>query len=227
MSSDFKADILESMPTDESYLKPYREAAIRHGGDFAATLWKSPEAQQKRFQTLIEMLGPERCSGTCVVDVGCGRGDLALELDRLGVHPRRYVGIEGVEEIAKIARERVENLPFATEISLCDVVSEPNRLCEFEPDIIIASGTLNTMPKDVAEGVVRSIIAAARGAVGFNFLTAQTSKARQEEDTSPAHRFDPIPMLQIALDASPLVAFRQDYLLGHDATIVLFFEDHG
>ena len=218
------------MPADESYLNPYREAALRHGGDFAATLWKSPEAQQKRFQTLIEMLGPERCSGTCVVDVGCGRGDFALELARLSVHPRRYIGIEGVEEIAKIAQKRVENLPFPAEISLCDVVSEPTRLRELEPDTIIASGTLNTMPKDVAEDVVRSIIAAAAsggGAVGFNFLTARTTEARQEEDASPAQRFDPISMLQIALDASPQVAFRQDYLLGHDATIVLFLEDHG
>lgn len=215
------------MSADESYLNPYRDAVERHGGDFAATLWKSPEAQQKRFQTLIEMLGPERFSGTCVVDVGCGRGDFALELDRLGVHPRSYIGIEAVEEIANIARKRIETLPFDTEISLCDVVSEPTRLLELEADTIVASGTLNTMPLEVAEKVIRSIIAAAGGSVGFNFLTARTSEARQEEDTSPAQRFDPIPMLQIALDASPLVAFRQEYLLGHDATIVLFLEDHG
>lgn len=215
------------MPADKSYLKPYQDAVEMHGGDFAATLWKSPEAQQKRFETLIEMIGPERFVGMCVLDVGCGRGDFALELARLGVHPRRYIGIEGVDEIAKIARKRVENLPFDTEISLCDVVSEPTRLRDFEPDTIVASGTLNTMPLDVAEKAIRTFIASAREAVGFNFLTARTSEARREVDTSPAHRFDPIPMLQIALDASPLVAFRQEYLLGHDATIVLFFEDHG
>ena len=152
MSSDFNADILESMPADESYLNPYREAVQRHGEDFAATLWKSPEAQQKRFQTLIEMLGPERCSGTCLVDVGCGRGDLALELDRLGLHPRRYIGIEGVEEIAKIARKRVENLPFATEIFLCDVVSEPTRLRLFFRD------NLWSLTAEMAAGKPRSSI---------------------------------------------------------------------
>ena len=65
---------LTPMTEDPGYLNPYRKAFAEHGDDFAATLWKSRDAQRCRFEVMIEMLGRDRLAGSVVVDVGCGRG---------------------------------------------------------------------------------------------------------------------------------------------------------
>jgi glycosyltransferase involved in cell wall biosynthesis/SAM-dependent methyltransferase len=58
-----------------------------------------------------------------VVDAGCGDGALAVALDAAGIRPRRYVGIDLLEERVALARQRaswadfevgsVDQLPFA------------------------------------------------------------------------------------------------------------------
>ena len=212
---------LTRMTDDPGYLNPYRKAIAEHGDDFAATLWKSRDAQRCRFEVMIEMLGRDRFAGSVVVDVGCGRGDLALHLDEAGVHPARFIGIDGLEQMVEAAGKRTENLGFPTEFHLMDILSNPGGLAPLRPDVCLASGTLNAMPAKVAESVVGIMADSGAGAVCYNFLSNRTSDERQGEDTGPATRFDPLRMLEVAFDHSPRVSFRQDYLNGHDGTILI------
>ncbi len=58
---------------EQPYLQPYRKAVEKFGPGFEATLWGTKEAQQLRFEVMIELAGFEEC---VILDAGCGQGDL-------------------------------------------------------------------------------------------------------------------------------------------------------
>ena len=86
------------------------------------------------------------------------------------------------------------------------------------------SGSLNTLSMDRAQGVLDRFWAAleksGRGTLVFNFLSLRHDK-EQSPANPPAVRFDPVMMLAWALDRTPIVQMRHEYLGGHDATIVM------
>ena len=65
-----------------------------------------------------------------------------------------------------------------------------------------------------------SFEAAAVGVV-FNFLSNRPDEQWHDKDLGPARRFDTIRWLDWSLHLTSLVRFAQDYLDGHDATIVI------
>jgi SAM-dependent methyltransferase len=149
----------------EPYLLPYLRAADKHGADFASLLWASPQTQAARFDA-IERLG--RLHGKSVLDVGCGRADLLDFLLDRGVRPADYVGIEAVEELAAAAEtkgRRMEGL----RVLRADFVREPLRLF-VAADVVVFSGSLNTIEDDAFYTTVRRAFDACAGALVFNFL---------------------------------------------------------
>ena len=85
-------------PTGSDYLDPYREAVRDAGPRFESLLWKSPEAQQLRFDVIIDVCD---LHGRVVVDLGAGLGDLAVRMHGRGIEYGRYIGVEGVPELAE------------------------------------------------------------------------------------------------------------------------------
>ena len=59
----------------------------------------------------------------------------------------------------------------------------------------------------------------------FNFLSDRPHKRWADCDLAPAGRFDTAAWLDWAMDQSSKVAFTQDYLDGHDATILIRHDD--
>jgi SAM-dependent methyltransferase len=149
----------------EPYLLPYLRAADKHGGEFPALLWASPQTQAARFEA-IERLG--NLHGKSVLDVGCGRADLlGFLLDR-GVRPADYVGIEAVEDLAAAAEITCRRLPDST-ILRADFVREPLRLFT-GADVVVFSGSLNTIEDVDFYTTIRRAFDATAERVVFNFL---------------------------------------------------------
>ena len=209
----------EQPASDDSYLEPYRRAVDHFGATFDATLWKNREFQAVRFDVLRQMVDLE---GRTLLDAGCGLGDLCEFLAARNVRLRKYVGVDGVAEIVAGANDR--RLARA-EFHCRDFVSDPSAFRLGDPDLIYFSGSLNTVPEDTARGVIQRAWEAARIGVVFNFLSDRASAEALARDTGPANRFRTLEWLDWALQATPQVRFRQDYLGGHDATIAMMRRD--
>lgn len=198
-----------------AYLDPYRKAVERFGPGFKATLWGNERTQQLRFDVMIELCGFEECT---ILDAGCGQGDFAAHLIEREVAFARYVGIDAMTEMVERAIDR--KLPRC-EFRVADFVTHPEVMREAEADHICFSGTLNTMDDDTARELVKTAFDAAAQGVAFNFLSDLPHEKWAGQDLGPARRFDTLAWVEWSLELSKRVTFTQDYLDGHDATIMI------
>lgn len=203
-------------PKKDDYLDPYREALQAHGASFDTMLWKSRATQTIRFDVLLSMV---KLTGMCILDAGCGLGDLSSHLNHAGVEFRQYVGIDGLPRMVEKAMAR--DLP-RSEFLAVDFVADPSVFKTKHPDVIFFSGSLNTLNEENARRIVRAAFDTATSAVVFNFLSDKCNEAMKKANTGPANRFNTIDWIDWALSLSTNVIFRQDYLAGHDATIAIF-----
>ena len=213
---------------DRSYLQPYEDATRRGGPGFESQLWMSREAQDTRFGVLCDLA---RFRGRIVADLGCGVGDFPVYIrkHRPDDFPKSYVGIEGVHAMAQHAGDRIKGEGIErTLIEVGDFVADeslPDLLVnDAGAEVFVFSGSLNTLPMEGAQGVLdrfwQALTASGRGTLVFNFLSLRHN-AQRTPALPPAVRFDPVEMLDWALDRTGLVQLRHEYLRGHDATIVM------
>lgn len=147
------------------YLQPYQRAVKRHGADFRALLWASRRTQEQRFEALAHVADP---TGLSILDLGCGRADFLDFLIARGTPPRKYIGLEGVRELAEAAENK--KLPDSR-IVIADFVREPRRM-QVGAEVIYCSGALNTVEPTDFYLTIRNAFAAARRALVFNFLSS-------------------------------------------------------
>jgi ubiquinone/menaquinone biosynthesis C-methylase UbiE len=86
-----------------------------------------------------------------VVEIGCGDGNLALALDRAGLRPARYVGLDILEPRLAVARERIPWGEFRREAA--DAVSEPAA----SVDAVAAMTLLSSLPQAMRAGVYAEV----------------------------------------------------------------------
>jgi SAM-dependent methyltransferase len=192
------------------YLRPYVRAAARTGGTFESLLWASPDTQRARFDALCRIVNMH---GARVTDVGCGRADLLEHFDRRHVRPAEYMGVEAVPELAAVARQRAERTPSARIVE-ADFVTDPDRVLA-GAEIVVVSGSLNTVPPDDFYRILRTAYAAAARCVAFNFLCSSSLAAA---DYLHWHRTTEV--LAFARSLTPIVHKLEDYLDG-DCTIMM------
>lgn len=207
----------------DRYLDPYREAVRDGGPRFESLLWKSPEAQRLRFDVMI---GCCELTGRVVADLGSGLGDFAVRMHERGVEYGRYIGVEGVSDLANEARRRLGELGVPEcEFRVADFVADTGLFARLASqdrvEVFAFSGSLNTLEQPEAERVLDRAWDAARrvrgGQLVFNFLSDRGG--RRGESTGPARRFDTRRLVGWALDRTGLVVLRHDYWQGHDATV--------
>lgn len=196
-------------------LAPYRRAVADGAEGFDATLWASPATQRLRFEVIAGMA--DLC-GRRIVDAGCGPGDLASYLAESGCEHREYTGVDGLETVIEQAQAR--EIPRSRFIA-GDFVADPGLLASLEGDVVVISGTLNTMADDQALAVLEAAWSAAGRALAFNFLSDRAVDPAPRQ-LAPARRLPTMRLLDWALSKTPHVRFRQDYFAGgHDATIAM------
>lgn len=205
----------------QHYLHPYREALATHGPTFAATLWRSREAQLLRFDVLIDLVGPGALAGASILDAGCGRGDFAQRLVEREVEFDRYIGVDGIEELVASASERdIDRAVF----EVGDFVTDHEIFHRHRPDYVLFCGSLNTLKEEEAMEVVRRAFEAANHGVALNFLGDRHHRRWRGEELAPARRFSTVRWLDMALSLSSRVVFDQEYLDGHDASLLIRHE---
>lgn len=160
-----------SDPTSPAYLEPYVRAAQRWGAGFQALLWASARTQRARFEA-IRRIHP--LEGKSVLDAGCGRADLMGYLIDRGTRVADYVGLEAVETLAAAAEG--QQYPNAR-ILRGDFVRDPGRLF-VGSDVIVFSGSLNTMGREQFYATLKRAYDAAAEAVVFNFLASPNLAGR-------------------------------------------------
>lgn len=231
----------ENVDLTVPWLEPYKRAAARSGASFGTLLWRSEEFQRARFRVLAEMID---LTGRVVFDCGCGRADLLAYLAHEDVAYRAYIGIDALTVMVEHCERRIkaENL-LRARVLHGDFACAGDAFDGYIRDlganthavggggeVFVFSGSLNTCEQAHALDVLGRAwraIAPAPGAerpgaaIAFNFLSARCGKKWASVNTGPAHRFDPHALLAFALERTPKVLFRQDYLEGHDATIVM------
>ena len=161
------APVTKSSVGEPGYLRPYLRAARRHGGEFDSLLWEDRAAQAARFDALARLCAFE---GSAILDVGCGRADLLDFLVARGVRPRRYVGLEAVPALVTAARRKRR---ARCTIVQADFIAEPGALFAAAAEVIVFSGTLNTLSPRGFYGALRTAYKAAGREVGLNFLASR------------------------------------------------------
>jgi SAM-dependent methyltransferase len=195
---------------DPPYLRPYRDAARRHGGAFASLLWASRHTQALRFDALIRLFD---FGGRRVLDVGAGRGDLLGHLLARGVRPAHYFALEAVDPLADEIERRAGAGAGCT-IIRADFVREPGRML-VGADAVVFSGSLNTLePADAYAALERAFHAAGEALV-FNFLSDPCLAAARHLHW---HRRGDIERLIASL--SPRYELLDDYLEGDCSAVV-------
>ena len=192
----------------EHYLEPYRRAASRHGDRFGSLLWASPKTQAARFDAICRLA---EMRGRRVLDVGCGRADLMDFLIERGIEPSEYIGIEAVDELVGAAMKKKSPV---TRIVCGDFVREP-KLMDVGAEVIVFSGSLNTVEPEQFYLSLRQGWEAAGEVMVFNFLAARHIASAQ---WLTWHRVEDV--LRFARALSSQVRMLDDYLDG-DCTIAL------
>lgn len=155
----------------QPYLEPYLRAARQFGAGFSALLWASPKTQRARFEAIRRCYDPQ---GKSVLDAGCGRADYLEFLSSRDVRPADYIGLEAVETLAAAAEKKA----FANfRIIRGDFVSEPAKLF-VGADIIVFSGSLNTVDEGTFYETLGRAYDATAEAVVFNFLSSPALAGR-------------------------------------------------
>ena len=190
------------------YLQPYLQAAQRWGAGFQALLWASTKTQRARFEA-IRRIFP--LSGQSVLDAGCGRADFMGYLLERNAEPADYIGLEAVETLAAAAEER--KYPGAR-IIRGDFVENPRTLF-VGADVIVFSGSLNTMAPDLFYRTLRRAYDATARAVVFNYLA---SPGLAGKDYLVWHREQDV--MSFARATGDDVKLLSDYLPG-DCTIAM------
>ena len=195
-----------------SYLKPYLTAAKRYGAGFGTLLWASPRTQALRFDALVRAASGRAIRGRRVLDVGCGRADLLDHLRARDVVPGSYVGIEAVEELAAaVERKGILNATVVRG----DFVRRPELMRATAADVVLISGSLNTMDAATFYRCIAAAFDAAGEVLAFNFLDSPTLAASSHLTW---HR--PADVRAFAATLSADVALWDDYLAG-DATVAV------
>ncbi len=144
------------IPHDSFYLKAFAKYGINPKG----VCWIDQKRQFLRFSKLLEAL-PDDLSKTTLADAGCGFGDLYLYLQKQGISPKHYIGIETLNEFATIAKRRTKQTILHRDILKDDLPSADFYLC---------SGALNTLSSFETRLFLQRLFEHAKQGVVFNFL---------------------------------------------------------
>jgi SAM-dependent methyltransferase len=138
----------------------YRNALERYGHTPQGAHWESARSQRVRFEVLRRLL-PADLSAVSLVDMGCGLGDLFRYLEIRSDLPGTYIGIDVVEPMVEIARQRT-----GEEVLLLDALRDPLP----QADYYLCSGAMNTLTREETRQFIERCLAASGVGFIFNLL---------------------------------------------------------
>ena len=119
---------------DVDFKNFYRDMISNADNWWSVNGWGSKRSQYRRYTAAQEMLGINR--GDCVVDIGCGSGDLSEFLWEKGVDTC-YHGFDLMEEMITLAKDK-----HGDKFEVWDIFSKP---VPMQSDWAIAIGTVGAL----------------------------------------------------------------------------------
>ena len=161
--------------------------------------------QQIRFEMLCELL-PDVLREQSIYDAGCGFGDFYLYLQNSANLPKKYIGIDSVDAMCTIAKERTSQ-----EIMHADITNTQLPVSDFT----LCSGAMNVLTPYETIQFIQNCYSASKKAFIFNVLCG--------EDNSQTYNY--LSKAKIQEIAQTLgvkeVRLREDYLQ-NDITVGFF-----
>jgi SAM-dependent methyltransferase len=122
--------------------------------------WISPRNQKLRFKVILYLL-PRNLYHHSVVDAGCGYGDLYTYMKEKQRLPKKYIGIDYLEDMYGIAREQTKS-----EIIIADITEDAIP----RADYYVCSGALNITTKYETYLFIKNCYKACTKGFVFNIL---------------------------------------------------------
>jgi ubiquinone/menaquinone biosynthesis C-methylase UbiE len=186
-----------------------RRIAQFGGGTLGALGWRAPASQLGRFD-VIARVGD--LSGSSVLDLGCGYGDLRTYLDER-FSDITYIGVDHVPEFVEEARRRYEG-SANTSFFRADF----GRLELPTVDYVVASGAFayGRSDPDYFTDMIAKMYRAATVGVAFNMLDADVFKPYDLLEGQDRER-----ILSFCRSISPRVRLIDDYATD-DFTVFMY-----
>ena len=189
----------------------YSKEFAAYGEDIRSLGYTSAEAQETRMQAVSEIVDFNNKS---MLDVGCGFGDLYAFLEKQGVYPRKYVGIDINPKMIAVARRRFPQLKFEVRDIMDGELKD-------KFDLVVALGLFGLeMPhwQDVVERQLSKMYGLCEIGLVVNFLSYYTVWGK----TANSHYARPEDILKFVLNnLSNRVIMRHDYRLS-DFTVYVY-----
>ena len=127
--------------------------------------WISPHNQKLRFKVILYLL-PRNLKPYTIVDAGCGYGDLYIYMKDTNRLPKKYIGIDYLEDMYGIAKEQTKS-----EIIIADIteVAVPRA------DYYVCSGALNITTKYETYLFIKNCYRSSTKGFIFNILHGEKS----------------------------------------------------
>ena len=138
----------------------YKNAIKKYGVTPQGVCWLDAERQALRFHLLHSFL-PNDLSTYSIADAGCGFGDFYHFLQNNKTLPKKYVGIDAIDEMCRITQKRTQQ----------SVVHANILKDELPPsDYYVCSGAMNLLTKFETTLFIRKCFHASSKGFLFNVL---------------------------------------------------------
>lgn len=188
-----------SKSDDLATVRLFESLVSRHEYSVQSLNWGSERSQYLRFQVLAAI---GHLSGTRILDVGCGLGDLYFWLRARGITVS-YTGIDITPAMIERASKRLPD------IQLCNHTVFEEAALGKRYDYVFSSGIFYLRqhePVRYMQDSVRAMFEIAEKGVAFNSLSSWSPQQEAGEFYA-----DPIQTLEFCRTLTPQVALRHDY----------------
>lgn len=194
----------------ESQVARYTRLLKQHGPTFQAAEWGSEESQLRRFRVIVDGLLP-RARTESLLDVGCGLGDLSVEVRLRSGGSVVYDGWDVTPAMVEAAAQRY---PYNGTFRVRDVLSWES---SEQYDWVVTSGLFTHNDREFFDAAIQRMWALCRRGIIFNSLSVWgENPVPGEYQSDPART-----LMYCRTKCSSKVVLRHDYLL-HDFTVYCY-----
>ncbi len=177
----------------------YKSLFLNYGESIKTAQYSSKESQYLRFKYLSEIADLKK---ETILDYGCGTASLYDFLLSINQKPKKYIGIDIVDEILDHCREKIPNALFY----------KPKEIGLLSYDYCFVSGVFNNIRKDNREfwkQIVKTIFKNCKKGIAFNMMSTYVD---YYDDRlfyeSPEYAFS-----FVKNEITPFVSLRHNYLV--------------
>lgn len=191
---------------EEQTIARYSQRFSTLGESHRTLGWGSREQQFYRFDCVLDSVN---CCDRTILDIGCGFGDLLGHIQQKNISIRQYIGVDINPDFINLATQKYPNAKFLTH--------SPFEVCDQTVlgDITVMLGLLNFKQSALdnwiyARQMLEQAFALTRETLVVDFLSSKLTSDYPPEDF--VYYYDPAKALSLALELTPYVSLKHDYL---------------